>query len=42
MEQQKAAKEHRLRKAQREAERLRFELERKAQEIVESYQSFSG
>ena len=42
MAHQKAAEEQRLRKAQREAERLRFELERKAQEIVESYQLFSG
>ena len=38
MQHRKAAEEHRLRKAQRDAERL----ERKAQEIVESYQPFSG
>lgn len=42
MEKQEAAKERRLIKAQREAERVRRELEQKAQEIVESYQSFSG
>ena len=42
MVQQEAAKKRRLIKAQREAEKLRFELGRKAQEIVESYQSFSG
>ena len=42
IEKQKAAEEHRLRKARREAERVKRELERKAQEIVESYQPFSG
>ena len=42
MEQHKAAEERRLRKARREAKRVRRELEQKAQEIVESYQPFSG
>lgn len=41
-EQQEAAEKRRLIKAQRQAERLRLELERKVQEIVESYPSFSG
>ena len=36
------AEERRLRKAQGKADRLRFALEQKAQEIVQSYQSFSG
>ena len=42
MKQQEEAEERRLRKAQEEADRLRFELEQKAQEIVQSYQSYSG
>ena len=41
MEIQEAAMEHRLITARREAERVRCELEQKAQEIVESYQPFS-
>ena len=42
MKQQEKAEEHRLREAQRKADKLRFELEQKAQEIVQSYQSSSG
>ena len=36
------AEERRLRKAQGKADRLRFKLEQKAQDIVQSYQSFPG
>ena len=42
MKQQEEAEEQRLREAQRKADKLRFELEQKAQEIVQSYQSSSG
>ena len=42
MKQQEEAEERRLRKEQERADRHRSELKQKAQDIAESYQSFSG